>query len=164
MVNYLCTEPNEGTMDIKEFSREVGSILPQIHVEMLKRQPPALVKSGITFSQMVILGILRGKRDSRMGDLSRTLGVTKSAATGLVDRLLKGGLIRRSRSKADRRVVRIALTSKGRSLSKKIENFKLNTICGVFSNISQNERIQYLRILRKLGKNIQSKTEYKFYG
>ena len=151
-------------MEIKEFSREVAAILPQIHVEMLKRQPAALVKSGITFSQMVILGILRGKRDSRMGDLSRTLGVTKSAVTGLVDRLLRVGLVRRSRSKADRRVVRIALTSKGRNLSKKIENFKLNSICGLFSNISQKERTQYLRILRKLGKNIRAKMEYKFYG
>ncbi|MCQ9207672.1 MAG: MarR family transcriptional regulator [Omnitrophica bacterium] len=151
-------------MEIKKFSREVAGILPQIHVEMLKQQPPALMKSGITFSQMVILGILGGKRDSRMGDLSKTLGVTKSAATGIVDRLLKAGLIRRSRSKADRRVVRIALTSKGRSLSKKIDNFKLNAICGLFSNISQKERMQYLVILRKLGKNIQSKLEYKFYG
>lgn len=151
-------------MDLKNFSKEVAAILPYIHVELLKRQPAELVKSRISFTQMVILGILSRMDNAKMGDLSKTLGVTKSAVTGLIDRLIRAGLVRRSRSKEDRRIVRVSLTSKGMALSKKIDDFKLNGIGSLFSNINQDERMQYLVILRKLRSNIQAKLEYKFYA
>ena len=151
-------------MTLKDFSKEVASILPYIHVELLKRQPAELVKSKISFTQMVILGILSKMDNTKMGDLSKTLGVTKSAVTGLIDRLIRSGLARRSRSKEDRRIVRVSLTTKGLNFSKKMDDFKLNSIGSLFSNINQDERVQYLEILRKLRNNIQAKLDYKFYA
>ena len=146
-------------MDVRKFAKEIVATLPQIHLEFVRRQPNIIMKGKLTFPQMIILEILRAQNECKMGDLSRMLGVTKSAVTGLTDRLIKVGLARRRRSKEDRRVVKIKLTPKGSSLSKQINEYKLRMIASLFSNISPKERTVYLGILRKLEKNIRVKNK-----
>jgi DNA-binding MarR family transcriptional regulator len=150
-------------MDIREFSREVSAIMPSIHVELVKRQPDFLLQEKMTFPQMIMLNILDARREYKMGDLSRILGVTKGAVTGLTDRLIKGGLLRRYRSKEDRRIVYVALTPKGVKRTGQLANFRLKLIASLFSNITRRERVQYLNILRKVQKNIRAKHEYRLY-
>ena len=144
-------------MKINEFAKEVAVVMQPIHIYMIKRQPSALMKGKVTFPQMVIIGILHAKKECKMSDVSKILKVTKSAVTGLTDRLIKAGLLKRARSKRDRRVVKIRLTPKGASTARRLNNFTLKVIGGLFSNISQKERAQYLMILRKLQKNIEAK-------
>lgn len=150
-------------MDLKKFSKEVASILPTIHVELVKRQPEFMLRK-ITLPQMVIINILSARPGCKMGDLSKILGVTKGAVTGLTDRLMRSGLLRRARSKEDRRIVNVELTSKGKSYARRLNEFKLKVVSSLFSNISADERAQYLAILRKLQRNVQAKREYKYYG
>ena len=144
-------------MNIREFAKEVAAITPAIHMALVRRQPKALAKGKITFSQMVILGLLRAKKECKMGEISKALGVTKSAVTGITDRLIKSGLLRRSRSKSDRRVVYITLAPKGVNLSRQLRDFNLRVVSNLFSNISHGERSSYLAILRKVRKNISRK-------
>lgn len=144
-------------MGIKKFTKEVVSIMPSIHTEIVRRQPTELMKGKISFSQMVIIDMLRTRGECKMGDISRPLGVTKSAVTGMTDRLIRAGLLRRSRSRLDRRVVKIKLTGKGINLSKRFYNSKLKIIRNLFSNISERERAQYLNIMQKLHRNISAK-------
>jgi len=151
-------------MEMRDFAREVARVLPAIHTELVRRQPEFLLKDKITFPQMLILNILGKHAECKMTDLARILGVTKSAVTGLTDRLIRSGLLRRRRSKQDRRVVNVLLTSKGLKQSKRFAAFHLKMIASLFSNISQNERARYLKILRKIYRNISSKTEYKLHG
>lgn len=141
-------------MKIKDFAKEAAGILPRIHTELVRRNPNELMKGKITFAQMIILDILRTGGESKMTDLSMVLGVTKSAVTGMTDRLIKAGLIRRSRSRRDRRIVKIRTTPKGARLAKRLYNFKIKVISAVFSNINQRERSQYLGILKRLEKNL----------
>ena len=122
-------------MEIREFAKEVAAIIPAIHVELVKRQPDALMREKMSLPHMVMLGILSRRRECKMSDLSRILGVTKGAVTGLTDRLIKAGLLRRARSQKDRRVVYITLTPEGARRSKKLNNFKLRVISSLFSNI-----------------------------
>jgi len=150
-------------MEIKGFAKEVAAIMPTIHVELVKRQPDFLLKEKMTFPQMIILNILETQKEWKMGDLSRILGVTKGAVTGLTDRLIKAGLLKRARSLKDRRIVHVTLTAKGLKRAQQLKNFRLNLISSLFANISQRERTQYLVIMRKLQKNIRAKHEYRGY-
>ncbi|MBL7156849.1 MAG: MarR family transcriptional regulator [Candidatus Omnitrophica bacterium] len=150
-------------MNIRNFAKEVLATIPYMHIEIIRRQPKILVKGKITFPQMVILDILRAKKGCKMSDVSKALGVTKSAVTGLTDRLIRAGFIRRARTETDRRVVKIYLTQKGLVLSRRLNDYKLAMISGLFRNISQKEKSQYLNILRKLKKNIKERMEYKPY-
>jgi DNA-binding MarR family transcriptional regulator len=71
-----------------------------------------------SFSQTMILQALLMRRELRMNDLARFLGLTKANASGLVDRLAKKGLIARRQGKDDRRVVIVYLTPKGQKVAR----------------------------------------------
>jgi DNA-binding MarR family transcriptional regulator len=52
-----------------------------------------------------------------MGDLGATLGLEKSSLTGLVDRAVRRGLVRRAPDPDDRRAVHVLLTEEGREVA-----------------------------------------------
>ena len=68
-----------------------------------------------SFSQGMILQALLMQNESRMNDLARFLGLSKANCSGLVDRLVKKGLLAREHGVEDRRVVFVRLTLKGRA-------------------------------------------------
>jgi len=72
-----------------------------------------LGETGLTMSQCHVLAVLRDTGEMTMSTLARALGITLSAATNQVDRLVDAGLVARARSEADRRVVLTRLTPKG---------------------------------------------------
>ena len=55
-----------------------------------------------------------GERGLRMSELSGTLRVSNGNVTGIVDRLVEDGLVRREAVAGDRRSSRVRLTPKGR--------------------------------------------------
>ena len=63
--------------------------------------------------QTRLLGILRDRRPT-MQELARLLDSDKSSVTGLVDRTEKRGLVQRTPSPEDHRVIRVSLTPSGR--------------------------------------------------
>ena len=141
-------------MNIEEFSRELMRVTTPIHIAFVRMQPHILLKEKISFPQIVIMEILRLRGECNMGDIAQSLRVTKSAVTGLTDRLVRAGFLIRERSEADRRVVMVQLNKKGRALAKKLYNFKLSMIKKAFLNMSYRDRANYLRIVRKLSANI----------
>ena len=70
----------------------------------------------VTLPQYRALVVLATRGPQRGIDLAEALGVNPSSATRLLDRLSRGGLIRRTRLRADRRAVRVALSPAGREL------------------------------------------------
>jgi DNA-binding MarR family transcriptional regulator len=66
-----------------------------------------------SFSQAMILQALMMQKELRMNDLSRFLGLSKANCSGLVDRLVRKGLLAREHGVEDRRVVFVRLTPKG---------------------------------------------------
>ena len=71
---------------------------------------------GLTVQQGQLLCVLMG-RPHGMGDLGATLGLEKSSLTGLVDRAVRRGLVRREPDPDDRRAVQVVLTDEGRDLA-----------------------------------------------
>lgn len=70
----------------------------------------------MTLPQFRALVVLASRGPQRVADVSAELGIDPSTGTRLCDRLVRKGLVRRQRSTSDRRVVRVTLTSAGRSL------------------------------------------------
>jgi DNA-binding MarR family transcriptional regulator len=71
---------------------------------------------GLTVQQGQLLCVLMA-RPYGMGDLGATLGLEKSSLTGLVDRAVRRGLVRREPVPDDGRAVQVALTGEGRALA-----------------------------------------------
>ncbi|MGW5672737.1 MarR family winged helix-turn-helix transcriptional regulator [Micromonospora sp. NPDC003776] len=72
--------------------------------------------ADVTLPQFRALVVLATRGPQRAADISTELQVAPSTGTRMCDRLLRKGLIRRSRSTADRRVVRLRLTPTGQRL------------------------------------------------
>ena len=73
---------------------------------------------GLTEPQSAIMRNLYNSGPVSSADLSRTLFVTPSNITGIIDRLEKKQFVERTRKEGDRRVALITLTESGRELSK----------------------------------------------
>jgi len=71
-------------------------------------------ESNLSMHQMAFLKYLERHGTCTPSDISKQFGITLGAVTGFVDRLYKLGLITRTRSEEDRRVVIIQLSPKGR--------------------------------------------------
>jgi DNA-binding MarR family transcriptional regulator len=73
-------------------------------------------ESGLSMSQLGALFQIRRRGSSGVTDLADRLGVSSSAASQLLERLVQQGLILRSEDPNDRRVKKLVLTDKGRQV------------------------------------------------
>ena len=69
-----------------------------------------------TIAQYRALVVLASRGPQRMTDLAGALDVTPSTAGRMCDRLVRKGLIRRHRARADRRAVQVSITPAGRQV------------------------------------------------
>jgi DNA-binding MarR family transcriptional regulator len=69
-----------------------------------------------TIAQYRALVVLASRGPQRMADLARALGVAPSTAGRMCGRLVRKGLIRRHRARADRRAVLASVTAAGRQV------------------------------------------------
>jgi DNA-binding MarR family transcriptional regulator len=67
-----------------------------------------------TIAQYRALVVLASRGPQRLVDLAEALGVAPSTAGRMCDRLVRKGLIRRHRARADRRAVQVSVTPAGR--------------------------------------------------
>ena len=68
------------------------------------------VQKGVTQTQFVVLAAILAGRRSTMGALAKSLHVRMPTMTGIVDRLVRAGYVRRSTDPHDRRQVAVEVT------------------------------------------------------
>jgi DNA-binding MarR family transcriptional regulator len=66
----------------------------------------------LSLTQLRVLAILRD-REPKIAELAAFLGLERSSVSGLIDRSVARGLVRRAPSSEDGRVVRVTLTEDG---------------------------------------------------
>jgi DNA-binding MarR family transcriptional regulator len=70
----------------------------------------------LSLTQLRVLAILRD-REPKMTELAVHLGLERSSVSGLIDRAVRRGLVRRDISSDDGRAVRVSLTPDGQRLA-----------------------------------------------
>lgn len=90
-------------------------LLIEIAARRLNREADKRLKdeAGVSSAQAGVLFLLLRRGQRRMGGLSKTLSLNPPAVTGLVDRMVKAGLVSRTTDKTDGRGAMVALTRKG---------------------------------------------------
>jgi DNA-binding MarR family transcriptional regulator len=74
-------------------------------------------QSQLTLPQLRVLFQVRRAPGITTGQLSRCMGITVSTTSGLVTKLVDGGLVARGSSQSDRRQIPLELTEAGQSLA-----------------------------------------------
>jgi DNA-binding MarR family transcriptional regulator len=97
-----------------DLETSVGYYLTRARQAFVERMDQALAPLGLTAQQIgVMLLLARGEAHTPL-ELSRRLAYDSGSMTRMLDRLERKGLLERSRSEADRRVIEIGLTGRGR--------------------------------------------------
>ena len=138
-------------MDIERFGRRMIELLPQLVRGFARHEHNDLSRGKLTLPQLWALEHLsRQARGCPMHALSQALGISRPAATGLMDRLIAQGLARRVEDPKDRRIVRVISTAKGQRVLANIWEQKRRTLIAVFGQISPSDRAQYLLTLEQV--------------
>ena len=135
---------------LEAFADKWNEVMPSIAREIARRQVNPLFRGKITLPQFIILEYLSREEESKMTELARVINVTTAATTGIVDRLVRDGYVKRSYEPKDRRVVKIKLTAKGSEVLKKINSQRHQMAMRIFDKITPHERDEYLRILLRI--------------
>jgi len=126
-------------------------LIGQASHRIITRLDHAMLKTGgITAAQSGALYYLRENDGCLFTELSRTLGLDKSAITGLVDRLEKKGLVERRASTADRRAISIFLTPSGKDTAERCLTVTREFNEKIIEGLSEKEINILSRILQKV--------------
>lgn len=104
---------------------------------------------GLTPQQGQLLCVLL-PQPYGMGELGETLGLAKSSLTGLVDRTVRRGLVRREADPRDGRAVRVALTEEGAALAEEFYAETCRRIQALPSGLSGAERDRLAALLSRV--------------
>jgi DNA-binding MarR family transcriptional regulator len=113
-------------------------------------------RAELTGPQLTVLKMLEGLGDLSLSDLSERIRAQNSTVTGIIDRMEREGLVLRSRSTEDRRVVRIKLTDKGARIARDIAVEPMEIFRSALESLTPAEMSDLLRILTKIARRVQS--------
>jgi DNA-binding MarR family transcriptional regulator len=89
-------------------------LLHRVRDALVACEDSIFAECGITTEQFAVLAAVKSRGGSlRPTDLALILERSPNSVSMLVDRMVKAGLVKRTRDRSDRRVVNVTLTSKG---------------------------------------------------
>ena len=109
----------------------------------------------ITIPQIKALVLLEQKEPLRMGVIADRLGITLSAMTSIVDRLVEKNLVERGSDPHDRRVVLCKLTDQGREEMRRfwrVGREKMLKTLGILEDAQLESVVQALELLQRTEK------------
>lgn len=102
----------------------------------------------VTLAQYRVLVELAARGPQRVAELAGVLGVERSTATRMCERLRRKRLIHRRRESRDRRAVQVALTAGGCTLVDRVTHRRREEIGRILERMAPRDRGAVLRALR----------------
>ena len=118
---------------------------------VLARVEPRLASAGLTPTQLGVLEAILHKGPLTQRDLGRKVLTSAGNMTDVVDKLEARGLVQRTRSVRDRRIVLVCLTAAGRTLIQALFPRHARDIAAAMGGLSAEELRVLDGLLRKLG-------------
>lgn len=129
---------------------EAASALIDILRDVRVRGRAAGWSLGLTRAQQGALQVLSRHDGIDMKRLAQRLEVSQPSVTATVDSLVKAGLARRKRDRADARVVRIELTDTAKDVAATIKKIQMVEMSQLLSPLSTREKETLTRLLKKM--------------
>ena len=110
----------------------------------------ALSELKLTAEQVHLLSVLWNKGRMTIGELQGLLSLSSGTIAGAIDRMEKKGLIKRVKSKEDKRVTYIEIEKTEKTERATIEQILAQTEKELFGNLTFKEREQLLFLINKI--------------
>ncbi len=106
--------------------------------------------SGLHANDIGLFEVLTEPGTWNVRGIARTVRAPMSTVSSALDRLEHCGLVNRSRTAADRRVVFVKLTSRGRRLSDRLRDAHVLNCQKMLLRLTPEEREQFVRLAGKI--------------
>ncbi|MGI8603768.1 MAG: MarR family winged helix-turn-helix transcriptional regulator [Verrucomicrobiales bacterium] len=126
----------EDKQSVKKIASEMADFIMYTQRSFLLDLSKELNRGNVSYAQFFLLGYLASEDYLTMTNISRKMGHSTAAATGLVDRLEKLGYVQRLHASDDRRKVMVQITRKGQDL---VQQLRENIAENVADLMAHNE-------------------------
>ena len=139
--------------------KSIGSLLSRVRVAMLAALDEELAGDRrlapleLSAAQFIVIASLAGEERKSASDLCKGISYDAGAMTRMLDRLEGKGLIRRSRSPDDRRLVHLELTDEGRAAYPRMREASLAVANRFLRGFSKTEARQLEGLLTRMLEN-----------
>lgn len=139
-------------------SKAVAELMPNLirgaHLDFF-------VKQSVTQTQFLVLIAVHARKRATMSVLAKGLGVTMPTASGVVERLVQHGYLKRLSASGDRRQVAVELTAKGESFVAGFKQVMRKRWEEVLSHLGQEELASFYHVIVKLNEHASREQDYE---
>jgi DNA-binding MarR family transcriptional regulator len=143
--------------------RSIGALLSRVKVEMLSAldrelaQDKRLAPLEMSAAQWIIVANLASGpgEPKSAADLCKVISYDAGAMTRMLDRLEAKGLIRRTRSSQDRRLLKLELTEDGRAAYPRMREIAMSVANRFLHGFTKSEARQLEGFLNRMVENAQ---------
>jgi DNA-binding MarR family transcriptional regulator len=132
-------------------AEEILAHVRALRRDLLRNPFEEAERSGLTGPQVTVMAYLVSRGRLTLTELSRTLGMSHSTASGIVDRLQTRGLVRRTPDTADRRRTWITVTELVNAYVRELEAGPTGRLAAALAGASEEQRRtikEGMRVLR----------------
>ena len=141
--------------DIKAEVDQILEAIIYLYTESRRITKDIARRANLTGPQLTVVKILEGIGDLSLSELSERIRAQNSTVTGIIDRMVREGLVVRARSNEDKRVVKIKLTPKGAKLARAIKVEPMEVFRTALDSLSDTETRALLEILLKISRRVR---------
>lgn len=121
--------------------REVFELHDQVHDQALALVGPVPASTDLTMQQFRVLGFVVKDPGLTGHELGERLGVSAPTASGLVERLVEKGLLKRVDDSTDRRIRRLHITEAGMALTRQVDSLIARAMIEVIKNMTPEDLV-----------------------
>jgi DNA-binding MarR family transcriptional regulator len=126
-------------MEKLELIREIIELQRKVDQARTQYEPDVWFGLNVTVAQLKSLFFISHQGTTNLSKLAAALGVTPTNVTGIVDRLVKKGLVTRTESDQDRRILLLRATDDGEELVAKLRERRRGYMSEVLALMSVGE-------------------------
>jgi DNA-binding MarR family transcriptional regulator len=144
----IVTQASEYRLD-----QSVGYLIKRVRAALSTAVDRELTEFDVSHDQWSILLMIATSRGDTAAELSREMSCETSSMTRMLDRLEAKGLVIRTRSEDDRRVVHLATTPAGQALADQLPEVMIRVMNRHLAGFSSEEVTTLKSFLRRMLEN-----------
>jgi len=119
--------------------------------KLMEHLVPELTKHSMTLPQFVLLGFLRDEdKPLAMHEIAIYMQHTTAATTGMIDRMHQLGLVKRTMTRTDRRVILVGITTQGKRILKELSKTLVEWCKLMLTLLTPEEKTAWISINYKI--------------
>ena len=105
---------------------------------------------SLNLKEVSVLMLIGERGTSNMRSIAASMNMALSTATSVIDRMVKGQLVKRERTDNDRRVVLVSLTGKGKELTAMMQEESISIYAAMLRRLNENEQSTLIELFTKM--------------